>query len=114
MTRQVDQRHGRSDDELRAQREEDRRLWDAQRRGQSQTDSHTIDAVEMTMAKRQRRPNNIIAMPISEPVVGVIESDVAGRAYELYQQRGGEHGHDVDDWLQAEAELCPSVRSGAA
>lgn len=23
-------------------------------------------------------------------------------AYELYQKRGGEHGHDLDDWLEAE------------
>ena len=32
-------------------------------------------------------------------------TDIANRAYELYQRRGGDHGHDVDDWLQAEREL---------
>ncbi|MGB8888655.1 MAG: DUF2934 domain-containing protein [Candidatus Korobacteraceae bacterium] len=26
-------------------------------------------------------------------------------AYHLYEKRGCEHGHDVDDWLQAEAEI---------
>jgi hypothetical protein len=30
---------------------------------------------------------------------------IAQRAYELYQARGGTHGADVDDWLQAEREL---------
>jgi len=35
----------------------------------------------------------------------VTDSDVARRAYELYQTRGGEHGHDVDDWTAAEREL---------
>jgi hypothetical protein len=30
---------------------------------------------------------------------------VAARAYELYQARGGTHGADMDDWLQAEQEL---------
>jgi hypothetical protein len=35
-------------------------------------------------------------------------TDIARRAYELYVQRGGEHGHDIDDWLQAERELRPS------
>jgi hypothetical protein len=30
---------------------------------------------------------------------------VEARAYELYLQRGGEHGHDVEDWLAAEKEL---------
>ena len=27
------------------------------------------------------------------------------RAYSLFQAHGGEHGHDVEDWLLAEAEL---------
>jgi hypothetical protein len=27
------------------------------------------------------------------------------RAYQLYEQRGGAHGHDVEDWLTAEKEL---------
>jgi hypothetical protein len=30
---------------------------------------------------------------------------IAARAYELYLQRGCEHGHDVEDWLNAEKEL---------
>jgi hypothetical protein len=33
------------------------------------------------------------------------------RAYELFQQRGGEPGHDLDDWLQAEAEIVRPARS---
>jgi Protein of unknown function (DUF2934) len=43
----------------------------------------------------------------------VADNDIARRAYELYEQRGGEHGHDVDDWLQAERELrsAPSSRA---
>ncbi len=31
--------------------------------------------------------------------------DVARRAYELYEQRGGEAGHELDDWLRAENEV---------
>ncbi len=27
------------------------------------------------------------------------------RAYELYEQRGKEDGHELDDWLQAESEI---------
>jgi hypothetical protein len=30
---------------------------------------------------------------------------IAERAYLLYLERGGEHGHDVEDWLRAEEEL---------
>jgi hypothetical protein len=31
--------------------------------------------------------------------------DIARRAYERYQQRGGEHGHDKEDWYEAEREV---------
>ena len=32
---------------------------------------------------------------------------VARRAYEIYQSRGGNHGADLDDWLEAERQLKP-------
>lgn len=28
---------------------------------------------------------------------------IAVKAYELWQERGGRHGHDVEDWFEAEA-----------
>ena len=31
--------------------------------------------------------------------------EIAKRSYELYLERGGEHGHDAEDWVRAEAEL---------
>jgi hypothetical protein len=31
--------------------------------------------------------------------------DVARRAHELFQERGGEPGRELDDWLRAEREL---------
>lgn len=33
--------------------------------------------------------------------------DIANRAYELFLQRGAEHGQDFEDWLAAERELRP-------
>ena len=33
------------------------------------------------------------------------ETRIAARAYERFLQRGGQHGHDVEDWLAAEREL---------
>jgi len=33
------------------------------------------------------------------------EEQIRQRAYQLYEQRGCEHGHDVEDWLMAEREL---------
>jgi hypothetical protein len=31
--------------------------------------------------------------------------EIAKRSYEIYLARGGEAGHEEQDWLQAEAEL---------
>jgi len=36
---------------------------------------------------------------------GVSEDTIRQRAYELFMQRGGQHGGHVDDWYHAEAEL---------
>ena len=33
------------------------------------------------------------------------EEIIRMRAYELFEQRGYQHGHDLEDWLQAEAEV---------
>ena len=37
--------------------------------------------------------------------LGNAREQVAQRAYELFTARGYEHGHDLEDWLRAEAEL---------
>ena len=33
------------------------------------------------------------------------ETQIQARAYEIFLGRGGQHGHEIDDWLQAEYEL---------
>lgn len=34
-----------------------------------------------------------------------IRERISERAYQLFVERGSEHGHDIDDWLRAEAEI---------
>ncbi len=34
---------------------------------------------------------------------------VAQRAYELFVSRGGEHGHDYEDWFRAESEIFQPI-----
>jgi hypothetical protein len=47
-----------------------------------------------------------VARITSNPVIAVNEEEkIRFRAYELFQQRGCQHGRDLDDWLHAEAEL---------
>jgi HSP20 family molecular chaperone IbpA len=38
-----------------------------------------------------------------------IENQIARRAYELFQLRGCEHGHDWEDWFRAESELLRPI-----
>ncbi|HEV2396410.1 MAG TPA: DUF2934 domain-containing protein [Candidatus Sulfotelmatobacter sp.] len=42
------------------------------------------------------------------------EQEILLRAYTLYEERGREDGHDIDDWLRAEAELNATVQRAAA
>ena len=39
---------------------------------------------------------------------------VARRAYELFLDRGGDHGHELTDWLRAEHELSGTPPPGEA
>lgn len=34
-----------------------------------------------------------------------LKSQIRQRAFELYQERGQEEGHELDDWLLAEEEI---------
>jgi hypothetical protein len=39
---------------------------------------------------------------------------IAARAYELYERRGGEHGRELQDWLEAERQIDGTDTDGAA
>jgi len=43
-----------------------------------------------------------------------LELQVRRRAYELYERRGKENGHELEDWPQAESELVPQRAKAAA
>ena len=38
-----------------------------------------------------------------------ISAAIARRAYELFEARGSEHGHDWEDWFRAESELLTPI-----
>jgi TPP-dependent pyruvate/acetoin dehydrogenase alpha subunit len=62
---------------------------------------------------RNKRTSNVVAMPaalnpnegVSRPASSPDASDIARRAYEIYESRVRVDGNDVEDWLQAEREL---------
>jgi hypothetical protein len=51
--------------------------------------------------KPQNSPIHLAVMPVSVPSQDMIRV----RAYELYESRGREAGHEEQDWLRAEQEI---------
>jgi hypothetical protein len=43
-----------------------------------------------------------------------LEQQIRNRAYQLYEERGREDGHELEDWLRAEAEASRMVAKAAA
>ena len=43
-----------------------------------------------------------------------LEEQIRRRAHELYEERGREDGHDMEDWLRAEAEITAKNAKTAA
>lgn len=57
----------------------------------------------------KKQPKIIATVPQSN-----LEEEISRRAYELYEARGCEDGHDVEDWLRAEAEANGTALETAA
>lgn len=53
------------------------------------------------MARGKQKQGASAAQAAARPTY----EQIAARAYQIYQERGYQTGHDVDDWLQAEYEL---------
>ena len=66
-------------------------------------------ALQMSSAAESKAANAQLARPSratdTKVYPSVSEEKIRQRAYELYMQRGGQHGKHVDDWFRAEAEL---------
>lgn len=54
-------------------------------------------ATEEQVARKFMKGSAVVPHPTAE--------QIAIRAHEIFVQRGGGFGHDLDDWLQAEREL---------
>jgi hypothetical protein len=57
-------------------------------------------------------PKKPLATSINEPQE--LEHQIRLRAYELYEARGREDGHEVEDWLRAEDEMREKKVTAAA
>ena len=64
----------------------------------------------MKLAQAKPAPQtNQITQSTSE-----IQEQIRRRAYELYEQRGRDDGHELDDWLLAKSELAQQKAMTAA
>lgn len=52
-------------------------------------------------SRKRRRGGESEACACCQPA----HEAIARHAYELWLARGGTHGHDIDDWLEAEWDL---------
>ena len=50
----------------------------------------------------ERKPDGTTDDPFSGPK---FYARVARKAYEVFEGRGADHGHDVEDWLEAERQV---------
>ena len=73
------------------------------------------------MKKSRHAESNVLTMPLADSPFAasrinpdVTDSDIARRAYERFLERGAEHGHDLDDWFEAERELREHATSQVA
>jgi len=66
--------------------------------------------MKQQLLKKKRR---VVEVPDANPSsqeapVDNLQACIAHRAYELYEQEGCCHGHDLDQWLQAEQDVLSS------
>jgi hypothetical protein len=57
------------------------------------------------MKRMTAMPALLIAASQTTESIRELQEQIRCRAYELYEERGRQDGHGMDDWLQAEAEV---------
>ncbi len=59
----------------------------------------------MKHAKPANSTDDVVA-----PATEELNEQIRQRAYELYEAREREDGHELDDWLQAESEVMQQIK----
>jgi len=63
-----------------------------------------------TRSKKASAPKAVETTTLPQ-LQGNVEDLIRFRAYELFTQRGGNHGYDMEDWLRAEVEVTHKAHS---
>jgi hypothetical protein len=56
-----------------------------------------------------KKPGSVNGTPLSDQLL----ERISQRAFELYELRGGAHGHDAEDWFEAERQIGAEVVTGS-
>jgi HSP20 family molecular chaperone IbpA len=72
--------------------------------------SKTMKGATATKQGEAGTPVKILSAQVLGDRVNEIHEMIARRAYERFEQRAGEHGQDIEDWVQAESELLHVCR----
>jgi len=65
------------------------------------------------MKRTSAMPTSTAEIHTTQPPVD-LQEQVRRRAYELYEERGREDGHELEDWLQAESEVVQKSAKAVA
>ncbi|MGE3841098.1 MAG: DUF2934 domain-containing protein [Vicinamibacterales bacterium] len=65
----------------------------------------TSPATKSPPKRSARKTTGAATLESASSAPGGSADQIRARAYELYQERGGSHGRDLDDWLIAEREV---------
>lgn len=65
------------------------------------------DAKGPAASKSERQEESQTPTATSEPGLSLVEyhARIARKAYDLFERRGRDEGHDVEDWLEAEQQV---------
>ncbi|MBO0862387.1 MAG: DUF2934 domain-containing protein [Chloracidobacterium sp.] len=74
------------------------------------SDKSLAETPEISQASSTRRKSQTPAENYESNGQRDIREMIARRAYEIYEERGGWHGDDINDWLRAEEEVQSALR----
>jgi len=74
------------------------------------SDKSLAETPEVPQTSSMRRKSQVPAENHESDGQIDLREMIARRAYEIYEERGGWHGDDINDWLRAEAEVKSALR----
>ena len=66
-------------------------------------------AARLTVKKKSLVRSSLAASPQSIELTDGMRERISKKAFELWQERGYRDGHDLDDWLDAEAVVMEEI-----